>query len=219
VSRFDLYAAYYDLLYGSKDYSAEADHVLGLLPTGTRALLELGCGSHALALARRGLVVDGVDLSPAMVARAAQRGHRLYLLGGPPGGWEQAADVENCNFVANAGAGINLAGAHLPGSVITVCNCGHFANSAGFLGGADAASEQATVAYTATPYVYVQTAGAPRAGDFTLAGEARGAGRLALPQSPDTYSPATTDAKCDLGAMQASRSPGGLSLARIIGEL
>ncbi|CAD5372628.1 SAM-dependent methyltransferase [Rubrivivax sp. A210] len=72
---FDLYAAYYDLLYGDKDYAAEAAHVAGLLPAGTREVLELGCGTggHALALARLGLRVQGVDLSPEMVARAQAR--------------------------------------------------------------------------------------------------------------------------------------------------
>lgn len=72
---FDLYAAYYDLLYGDKDYAAEAAYVAGLLPDGARELLELGCGTggHALALARLGLSVHGVDLSPEMVARAQSR--------------------------------------------------------------------------------------------------------------------------------------------------
>lgn len=72
---FDLYAAYYDLLYGAKDYAAEARHVRTLLPAGAHALLELGCGTgaHAEALARQGLQVHGVDLSPAMVARAQAR--------------------------------------------------------------------------------------------------------------------------------------------------
>jgi SAM-dependent methyltransferase len=76
---FDLYAAYYDLLYGDKDYSAEAAHVAALLPAGTARVLELGCGTgaHAVALARLGLVIDGVDLSPAMVERALARRARL----------------------------------------------------------------------------------------------------------------------------------------------
>jgi SAM-dependent methyltransferase len=75
VNTFDLYAAYYDLLYGAKDYAAEAEHVIDLLPSDTRSVLELGCGTggHALELARRGLDVHGVDISPAMVARARER--------------------------------------------------------------------------------------------------------------------------------------------------
>jgi SAM-dependent methyltransferase len=75
TATFDLYAAHYDLLYGGKDYAAEAAHVRGLLPDGVREVLELGCGTggHAAELARAGLHVHGVDLSAAMVARARAR--------------------------------------------------------------------------------------------------------------------------------------------------
>lgn len=78
MSLFDLYAACYDLLYRDKDYRAEADYVAGLvrraLP-GAADVLELGCGTggHAVELARRGMHVHGVDLSPAMVERALAR--------------------------------------------------------------------------------------------------------------------------------------------------
>lgn len=79
---FDLYAAYYDLLYRDKDYAAEARWVAGLLPgEGARPLdiLELGCGTggHAFALAAAGHRVSGVDRSPAMVARARERAATL----------------------------------------------------------------------------------------------------------------------------------------------
>lgn len=72
---FDLYAAYYDLLYRDKDYAAEAAYVARWLPAGTRRLLELGCGTggHARPFAARGLQVHGVDLSAAMVERARAR--------------------------------------------------------------------------------------------------------------------------------------------------
>jgi SAM-dependent methyltransferase len=75
VSMFDAYAAYYDLLYGGKDYAAETEYVHSLLPPDTTSVLELGCGTggHAVELARRGLRVEGVDLSPAMVERARHR--------------------------------------------------------------------------------------------------------------------------------------------------
>lgn len=78
MSQFDLYAAYYDLLYRDKDYASEARYVDGLVkaavPSAGR-LLELGCGTggHAVELARLGYSVHGVDLSPAMVERAGQR--------------------------------------------------------------------------------------------------------------------------------------------------
>jgi SAM-dependent methyltransferase len=75
VSAFDLYAAYYDLLYGDKDYGAEVDYVRSLIGDDSRRVLELGCGTggHAFALARRGFVVHGVDLSTPMVTRAQRR--------------------------------------------------------------------------------------------------------------------------------------------------
>jgi SAM-dependent methyltransferase len=78
MSQFDLYAAYYDLLYRDKDYAAEASYVdalvRGVLPAA-RSLLELGCGTggHAMELARLGYRVHGVDLSSGMVERAQQR--------------------------------------------------------------------------------------------------------------------------------------------------
>lgn len=75
---FDAYAAYYDLLYRDKDYAGEAAYVLGLLAAqGVRGgtMLELGCGTgrHAEQFARSGYSVHGVDLSAAMVERAARR--------------------------------------------------------------------------------------------------------------------------------------------------
>lgn len=75
---FDLYAAYYDLLYRDKDYAAETAYVAGLLrdaAPGARRLLELGCGTgaHALELAKLGFEVSGIDLSAAMVQRAQAR--------------------------------------------------------------------------------------------------------------------------------------------------
>jgi SAM-dependent methyltransferase len=75
---FDLYAAYYDLLYRDKDYAAEAAYVARLLREATPQagrLLELGCGTggHAFELAKLGFEVDGIDLSEAMVARAQAR--------------------------------------------------------------------------------------------------------------------------------------------------
>ncbi len=75
---FDLYAAYYDLLYRDKDYAAETDYLVSLLGAAGAYgsdVLELGCGTggHAMALAARGLNVHGIDLSPEMVDRALAR--------------------------------------------------------------------------------------------------------------------------------------------------
>lgn len=79
MSVFDLYAAYYDLLYRDKDYAGEVDYLLGLIEEAApqpRSILELGCGTggHALELAKRGCSVHGIDLSRSMVERARQRG-------------------------------------------------------------------------------------------------------------------------------------------------
>jgi SAM-dependent methyltransferase len=73
------YAAAYDLLYQDKDYSAECDlieHVFRRYGLGSvRHVLDLGCGTggHAVPLAERGYDVLGVDRSPEMLRRAAER--------------------------------------------------------------------------------------------------------------------------------------------------
>ncbi len=78
MSVFELYSAYYDLLYRNKDYESEARYVLRRLG-GERALplriLELGCGTgrHAIELARMGCSVHGVDMAQGMVEQALTR--------------------------------------------------------------------------------------------------------------------------------------------------
>jgi len=84
VSTFDLYAAYYDLLYEDKGYDEEAQFVARLIrdhAPHARSILELGCGTgkRALALARQGFSLTGVDLSPGMVDRANARLHEADL--------------------------------------------------------------------------------------------------------------------------------------------
>ncbi|MEA2489348.1 MAG: hypothetical protein QOH21_1140 [Acidobacteriota bacterium] len=75
MSAFAEYSSFYDLLYGEKDYAAEAAYVLALLREQGRvsSLIDLGCGSgkHALQFARQGLRVMGVDRSAAMLREAA----------------------------------------------------------------------------------------------------------------------------------------------------
>src|SRR5919198_851041 len=74
-----LYAAAYDAMYADKDYEAECDLVeeafqrFGSEPV--RSILDLGCGTgnHSIRLARRGYDVSGVDLSPDMLAIAAEK--------------------------------------------------------------------------------------------------------------------------------------------------
>ncbi|MDJ0927409.1 MAG: class I SAM-dependent methyltransferase [Gammaproteobacteria bacterium] len=75
---FGAYARYYDLLYRDKDYGAETHYVDGLLREygeSPASVLELGCGTgaHAVALARLGYTVHGVDMSADMLALAEHR--------------------------------------------------------------------------------------------------------------------------------------------------
>lgn len=78
MSVFDNYARYYDLLYGDKDYHAEADYIGALIDKyapAAKSILDLGCGTgrHAILLATKGWDVLGVDLSEEMVTVAHQR--------------------------------------------------------------------------------------------------------------------------------------------------
>ena len=74
---FETSAKVYDLLYKDKDYPLEADFIHRKLvreePSALH-ILELGSGTglHSVLLARKGHVMDGVDLSAGMVARANQ---------------------------------------------------------------------------------------------------------------------------------------------------
>ena len=78
MTNFELYAAYYDLLYEDKRYGDEAAFVAQLIrdhAPGARSILELGCGTgkHALELAQRGFSITGIDRSSGMVAAANAR--------------------------------------------------------------------------------------------------------------------------------------------------
>lgn len=82
MNPFGAYSRYYDLLYRDKDYPGEARFVNDLLESygsGTRSVLELGCGTgiHAALLAEQGYSVHGVDLSEEMLVQARSR--RLSL--------------------------------------------------------------------------------------------------------------------------------------------
>jgi SAM-dependent methyltransferase len=76
---FGDYAAYYDLLYRDKDYSAEVDYLEQLihrqrpLANGWKVLdVGSGTGRHAATFARRGHTVVGVDASEQMVRLARE---------------------------------------------------------------------------------------------------------------------------------------------------
>jgi SAM-dependent methyltransferase len=82
MTTFDLYAAYYDLLYRDKPYAGEVDYLASITPGGLARgarILELGCGTggHAFELARRGCQVHGIDISERMVVNARARLARL----------------------------------------------------------------------------------------------------------------------------------------------
>lgn len=77
MTAFDLYSAYYDLLYQDKDYAAEADYIAALIRAhhpAANSLLDIGCGTgrHAALLKAHGLEVCGVDLSDTMLEKARQ---------------------------------------------------------------------------------------------------------------------------------------------------
>jgi SAM-dependent methyltransferase len=81
---FDAYAAYYDLLYADKDYSAEASYVVSHIRERRAEvcrILELGCGtgSHAVHFAALGYSVHGVDQSGEMLKRAELRKNSLPM--------------------------------------------------------------------------------------------------------------------------------------------
>lgn len=81
MSVFSQYARYYDLLYGDKDYAAEARYVAELINRhcpNASSVLDLGCGTgrHAVELAKLGFFVHGVDISEPMVELARQRAAR-----------------------------------------------------------------------------------------------------------------------------------------------
>lgn len=73
------YSDAYDALYGEKDYDAEVALVLeairlaSLHPVGSIADWGCGTGAHALRFAQRGLKVEGVDLSAAMLSGALKK--------------------------------------------------------------------------------------------------------------------------------------------------
>jgi SAM-dependent methyltransferase len=82
MSAFGVYAEYYDLTYSDKDYASEAEFVHRLIQEykpGANSILNLGCGTgrHDSALARLGYSVQGIDLSPKMIAVAQARKDQL----------------------------------------------------------------------------------------------------------------------------------------------
>jgi SAM-dependent methyltransferase len=79
------YASAYDAIYRDKDYDGEVDLIERILVrnglSGSRRLLDLGCGTgnHALRLAGRGHTIVGVDRSPPMLAQARAKASAARL--------------------------------------------------------------------------------------------------------------------------------------------
>ena len=78
MTAFEQYAPWYDLLYEDKDYESEAcfvDEQLRRHGAKPGTLLDLGCGTgvHAVAFARRGWRVTGIDLSASGERRSGSR--------------------------------------------------------------------------------------------------------------------------------------------------
>lgn len=76
------YARCYNLIYQEKDYIGEVNYILSFLNKyhpNLESILELGSGtgSHALILAEKGYLVDGIDLSSEMLAVANERRRNL----------------------------------------------------------------------------------------------------------------------------------------------
>ena len=78
-----LHARHYDLIYADKPYEREAQFVAELLGRRSGTLLDLACGTgrHALAFARIGFEVTGVDYGDELLERArrnaAEAGERI----------------------------------------------------------------------------------------------------------------------------------------------
>ena len=76
---FQAYSKYYNLLYGDKDYRAEANYVakkIKAFAPKAKSILEFGSGTggHGVLLQKKGFDVFGLDQSEHMVAEAKKKG-------------------------------------------------------------------------------------------------------------------------------------------------
>ncbi|MCC7051507.1 MAG: class I SAM-dependent methyltransferase [Bacteroidia bacterium] len=83
MSNFNLYSQYYDLLYKTKDYKAEADYVANTLKSINKnisSVIELGSGTgnHAQYLCLRDFTVYGIERSGEMVSIANEKNINNY---------------------------------------------------------------------------------------------------------------------------------------------
>ena len=79
VDNFNLYSKYYDLLYKSKSYKAEANYIANCIKKyspNSKTILEFGSGTggHGLILQNKGFQIFGLERSNQMVNEAIQNG-------------------------------------------------------------------------------------------------------------------------------------------------
>src|SRR6185369_9558620 len=82
--QFDVYAAFYDLLYKDKDYKGESEYIDQLIAKFSQkdksktSLLDLACGTgkHLLELSSKGYAsLSGSDISKSMIDIARENSH------------------------------------------------------------------------------------------------------------------------------------------------
>lgn len=78
MSKYDIFAQYYDLLTKNVDYAGRAEYLMKLFrrlnhPAGIALDLACGTGSLTLELFKRGVDVYGVDSSPSMLSIAKDK--------------------------------------------------------------------------------------------------------------------------------------------------
>jgi len=80
---FRRYATYYDLIYEDKDYIKECNYIEDIIKKFSgkvmpRTILDSGCGTggHALLLAKRNYIVEGIDASKEMIEIAKEKAAR-----------------------------------------------------------------------------------------------------------------------------------------------
>ncbi len=83
---FRRYATYYDLIYADKDYIKECNYIEDILKKFSgkvmpRTILDSGCGTggHALLLAKRNYIVEGIDASKEMIETAKEKAERSHI--------------------------------------------------------------------------------------------------------------------------------------------
>jgi SAM-dependent methyltransferase len=99
-------AELYDAIYGTfKDYAAEADVIAQLIRSNrpaARTVLDVGCGTgeHVKHLRDHGLVVDGLDIDPALLTVARRKVPAAQFFEGDMSAFDVAKryDVVACLF-------------------------------------------------------------------------------------------------------------------------